>query len=440
MGTKKESLKQFYKFATHDIWHITETELSKGKRIIYRIVKITVLSVRGFFRDDLNIKASALSFSLLFAIVPIIALILAISKGFGFENIIEDSLNSSILGSSDVVPVIMGFVERYLETARGGVFVGVGMIALLYSVYMFFQQVEASFNSIWQVKKSRSYTRQFTTYFSILLVLPMLLVISSGLSIFINSVVENLNFLSPIFEFGFKILPAVMMWIIFTLLYLIIPNTKVNFTSAAISGVIAGSVFQLFQLLYIWGQVYLARYNAVYGGFAAIPLLLLWLQISSLIMLLGAEISFLTQNIRNFDYEVDTQNISRRYKDYISLYITYLIVKRFEKGEPPITIKEIVEENHLPIRLVSRIMQQLVDSGILIEVYNEHILDKSYQPIMDINKMTMSVFSGKIESFGSELFLNNKTDEMKAFWKKSLEIKKELDSKSDNILIKDLLL
>lgn len=439
MNKFKESIKRFIHFVGHEMWHITETELTRGKRVVYRIVKIAVLSVRGFFRDDLNVKASALSFSLLFAIVPIFALLLAISKGFGFQNVIEETLQGSVIGGTDVTPLIMGFVERYLETARGGVFLGVGIVVLLYSVYTFFQQVENSFNSIWEVKKSRSLVSQFTTYFSILLVVPILLVLSSGVSLFLDSILAPLTFLSPLVEFFIKLSPFLIFGITFTLLYLLVPNTKVKFGSACIAGFMAGIAFQLFQMLYVWGQVYLSRYNVVYGSFAAIPLLLLWLQVSSLIILLGAEISFITQNIRNFDYEVDTKNISLRYKNYIAMYVIYLVVKRFENQQPPITVQHIVDDNHLPIRLVTKVLNQLVDSGLLIEVYADTSHAKAFQPAMDINKLTVAVFTSKLESNGSELFINNKTDEMKRFWDKTLEMERNIVEKTSQLLIKDLI-
>ncbi len=434
-----EALKQFFRFITHDMWSVTESELTRGKRVVYRVVKIVVLSVRGFFDDTLGVKASALSFSLLFAIVPIMALILAIAKGFGFENVIEGALATSSIGGTDVMPIIMEFVERYLDTARGGVFLGVGIVALLYSVYIFFLQVEMSINSIWQVKKSRSFGRQFTTYFSILLVVPILIVLSSGLSIFINTTLSKVELLSPLIEVLLKVLPLVVIWIMFALLYLIVPNTKVKFGSAMVAGVIAGTAFQAFQFLYIWGQVYLSRYNAVYGSFAAIPLLLLWLQVSSLIILVGSEIAYLTQNIRNFDYEVDTKNISRRYKDYIGLYIVYMAVKRFERGEAPLMVHDIIDENHLPIRLVNKLLSGLVDAGLLIEVYAEDADEKAYQPALDINKMTVGLYITRLEAHGAELFITNKTQEMKMFWVKNLAIKKSIEERAEEVLIKDLM-
>ncbi len=435
--------KSVYTFVRYDVWRITESELTRGKWFGYRTVRTLYLAIRGFFDDELYIKASALTYSLMFATVPILALMLAIAKGFGFEQIIEDWLYSSMIGSSGMVPIIMGFIQRYLETAQGGIFVGVGILFLLWSVYSFFQQVEDSFNKIWQVKKSRSYIRQFTAYFAILLLIPILIVISSGLSIYINSVLSQsavYTIMAPAIKAGLKLLPFLICWIVFTLMYAVIPNTRVKFWSAALSGVIAGTAYQLFQMLYIWGQVYLSRYNVVYGTFAAIPLLLLWMQISCLIILLGAEISYAAQSVENFDYEVDTKNISRRYKDFITLYICYMVIKRFEEGKKPMTAQVIALKNHLPIRLVTQLLGRLVDVNILAETYIQGAQSKTYQPALDINKITVNLVFDRINAQGSELFLKGQTPEMIAFWDKMVEINAEQRSQTDKLLVKDIIM
>ncbi len=430
---------KFFQFVSHDIWHMTETGLSRGKIILYRMVKTPVLVVRGFVSEGLTIKASALSFSLLFALVPIVALVLAIARGLGFGDLIERKLSGSGLGGVEVAPKILEFVQRYLETAQGGVFLGIGILFLLYSIYVFFQQVENSFNSIWQVKKSRSFARQFTTYFSILLFLPIVMVLTSGLTIYINEMVGGIEVFTGVVRVLLKILPLLLIWIVFALIFFIVPNTNVKFANALISGVISGTAFQAFQSLYIWGQVYLARYNVVYGSFAAIPLLLLWLQVTSHIILIGAEITYLIQNIRNFEYEVDTKNISPRYSDYIGLYIMYLVVKRFEAAGPPITVKEIVDDNHLPIRLVGRLLSKLVDAKLLVEVRSDVEEDRSYLPAIDINQLSVGTYISKLESYGSELFIRDITPQMEEFWNKNLILRGDIERVADEVLIRDIL-
>lgn len=430
-----------YNFIRFDIWRITEYELTKSRRYFYRVVKTIILATRGFVVDNLNVRASALTYSILFAMIPLFALIIAIAKGFGVDKLIENSLQGTFIGQANLVPTVMGFVQRYLESTQGGLFIGIGIAILFGSVMNFFMQVENAFNSIWQVKKSRSLIHQFTTYFSAILIIPLLIVLSSGFSIYINTILSHsyfFNVLSPVLRFGVKFIPYIINWIVFTIMYMVIPNTRVRFYNAMLAGILAGSAFQLFQILYINGQVYLSRFNVVYGSFAAIPLLLLWLQISCLIILLGAEISYASQNVKNFDYEVDTKNISSRYKNFLTLFITHLVVKQFEEQKPPLSSEQIATNYKLPIRLVNQILNQLTEVAILIEVYHDSSKSKTYQPAIDINQMAVNLVFAKLEKNGAELFLTSKNELLDSFWQKTLEIKKQSIEQTNHILVKDI--
>jgi len=436
------SIAQIYNFIRYDIWRVTEDELSRTRRFMYRLLKTLVLAIRGFINDDLNVRASALTYSVLFAIVPLFALIIAIGKGFGVDKIIESSLQDTFIGQSDMVPTVMGFVERYLKSTQGGIFIGVGIAILFWSVMNFFIQVEKAFNRIWQVKESRSFIRQFSTYFSAILIVPLVIVFSGGLSIYVSSAVKQsyvYDVLSPLLRFGVKFIPYFINWIVFTILYITMPNTRVKFCNALMAGIVAGSAFQAFQMLYINGQVYLSRYNVVYGSFAAVPLLILWIQISCLIVLLGAEISYASQNINNFDFELDTNNISTRYKNFLTLFLTYVIVKQFEQQKPPLSIEQIVLKYKLPIRIVNEIVLKLVEVSVLTEVVSgKKGKLKTYQPAIDINQLTVSLLFSKLEIYGSELFLTNKNDLLDTFWQKTLDIKQRSEEHTEQILVKDI--
>ncbi len=442
MAKIKDFFVRTYNFIRHDIWRITGYELSRSRLLLYNIIKTLILAIRGFVSDNLNVRASALTYSILFAIVPIIALFISIAKGFGLEGMIEESLKDTYVDKMNMTPMIMNFVERYLETTHGGIFIGIGVVILLWSVVNFFMQVENAFNDVWQVKKSRSIIRQFTMYFSTILLIPILIGVSSGLSIYISSTLSSTflyNIISPLVRVLVKLSPVFINWIVFVVMYMAIPNTRVKFVNALIAGVITGTAFQLFQMLYISGQINLSRYNAIYGGFAAIPLLLLWIRISCLIILFGAELSYASQNLHNFDYETDTKTISIRYRNFLLLFLSYVVVKQFEQDKPPLTSEEIAKRYNLPIRLVNQLLGRLVDSGVLIEVFNQANKSKSYQPALDINKLTVGILFDKVETHGSELFLSNKDNPlMEAFWKKTLELRSMSREETDKVLVKDI--
>ncbi|MEA4981324.1 MAG: YihY/virulence factor BrkB family protein [Paludibacter sp.] len=441
MSKVTELFRTAYRFIVHDVWRITETELSKNKRITYRLLKVLVISVRRISQDNLVIRASALTYSILFALVPMIALFVAIGKGFGVENMIQEKLEEALVAQKELIPTILDFVEKYLESTQGGLFIGIGIFILLFSVLNFFSQVERTFNSIWEVKKSRSIMLQITSYFSALFFIPVFMVLSGGLSIYLNNLIAELQLqyiLSPITRFGMKFMPYFISWLIFSFMYIAIPNTRVNFKSGAIAGIIAGTAFQFFQNIYINGQVYLSRYDVVYGSFAAIPLLLLWIQISCLIILLGAEISYASQNLQNYDYEGDSNNISIRYKKFLTLFLTYVIIKRFENNEPALKNDEIAAKYKLPIRLVNQILTELTEMSIIIEIIDEDIRTRAYQPALDINKLTVAMLFDRYESKGAELFLSNKNPLLDEFWHKHTKFKLKCIESDNEILIKDI--
>ena len=425
------------------MWRRTSTELDTWyKRLGYIVMRTIALVVRGFTSKNLNDQAKALTYSLIFAVVPILAMIVAVAKGFGVADVIEQQLNASFLGETNMVPTIMSMVERYLETAQGGVFIGIGILILLWAVYSFFQSVESAFNRIWNVKKSRSILRQATTYIAIVVLIPVLIVCSAGLNIFVHSAFENVVHAQGIHEAlhtgGVKFLQFLMCWLMFTIMYIAVPNTKVRFMSALIPGVIMGTLFQLLQMLSVYLIALLGRTSIVYGAFASIPILMTWLQWTSLLILIGAEMSYAIQNNEEFEYEHDLNRMSRRYKDFIMLYLLSIIIKRFENDEAPLTAHELAIRDHLPIRVVNQLVGRLVETGVVREVFQEEDdEEKRFQPALDTHKISIGMVIDRIDAQGAEEFLASPTEEMQAFWERYIEVKKK-HTTLDEILITEI--
>ena len=423
------------------MWRTRGHEVSTSKRLGLGTLKTIVLAIKGFNQNDINMRANSLTFSMMFAIVPIMALIIAIARGFGFENIIEDWLNESFLSSYNIVPTIMGFVNRYLETAQGGAFLGIGLVILLWAVYSFFRNVESSMNKIWEVEKNRSIIRQFTNYLTILIMVPILIVLSSGVSIFFNThageMAVSAHF-SKINEILLKSIPWLSTCLILTLLYWIVPNTKVKPISAITPGLLIGSIVYLLQSLSVYLIMFLSRTSIVYGTFAAIPLLLTWLQWTCLLILTGAELSYSIQNKEKLDFAADTVRMSRRYKDYLTLYICQQIIQRFEKGLTPLTANEIAQADNLPVRNVNNLLSRLTEVKILSKVMPENELEEvRYQPAMDINKITVGLVISYIEQQGEAEFFTNLPEPMNAFWTRWQALRKQATD-YQNWLVKDL--
>ena len=431
-------------FLLHDIFRVTEKELSNTMRFLVRLLKKLILSVRGFIEDDLIIKASALTYYTMLAIVPIFALFLAVGKGFGFAETIEGFVIKLIGDNPEITTIVMGFVNIYLAQTQGGLVVGFGIGLLLWAVLNMFRQIEINFNDIWNVKKNRSIVRQFTTYITMLIVVPILIVVSSGLSAKVDAYVEIIaqssvgSFLIPIYQFLVQLAPFVIYWVLFTLIFLIIPNTKVKISDAMLAGVVTGTAFLAIQFLYVNGQISLAQYNAVYGSFAAIPLLLFWLQISWLIVLYGAELCYVSQNLMNFSFESDTKNISRRYKDYTLFVVLKIIINRFCQAQEPISANQIAVDYNIPIRLVHDHLKLLVDTNIISEIYIEQNAERFYQPALDVNLITVHLVLDRINRLGSENFKITDNGAFQEIWQKLETLQETITAESSKILIRDL--
>ena len=436
----KQRFQHFREFVQYDLWrHPHVKTQDPKKRLWYRVLQTVILVARGFKNQALVVRANSLSFALLFAFIPMLAMIYAIARGFGFEEMVSEQLAGSFLAEANVAPVLLEWVERYLETARGGLFVGIGLVVLIWAVYAFFNMLENSFNSIWNVKKTRSFARRMTNYVMTLLLVPILVVVTSGISIFLNSteiLASVLSAIEPLRKFMLRFIPFVATSAVFTWIFMAIPSTQVKFSSAIIPGVLMGFLYQVVQALSMYLVVLFTRMSIVYGAFSAIPLVLIWLHITCWLLLIGAELAFAIQNNELFAYERDLETISRRYKDYVMLYLLSVIIRRFEQGEQPETAHEMATANQLPIRLVQQLLSRLEETNIVRRVLSEQEEDPAFVPAMDIHQITVEKVLGRVAAHGTEAFLQHTPPEMQAFWQRYLQMCEA--NTSDNILVGDL--
>jgi membrane protein len=438
----KEQFLKLLQFITVDIWHDPDKTLSKRRSWLYNSIKTVYLCVDRFVEDRLIVKASALTYSTLLAIVPIVAILFAIARGFGFDRMMEGQLRITLAGQGQVADYIIQFVNRYLAQTKNGIFIGVGLILLLWTVVNLTGNIEHNVNEIWQVKKGRTMYRKLTDYFSMFLVIPVLIVVSGGLAIFTSTMlksVETFVLLGPFVRFLIQLIPYVFISLVFIVFNIFMPNTKVKIRHAIIPGVLAGVAFQLFQFLYIDSQVAVSKYNAIYGSFAALPLFLFWLQISWTICLFSVQLTYASQNIQNFSYERDTKNISRRYYNFVCILIISLIAKRFEKGENPYTAEELANKYHIPIRLTRQVLNRLLDLNLIHEVLSDgKSEDITFQPSVDIAQLSVSMVMKDLETFGSEGFKVDREGRFRNQWKVLIAYEDDFYEKNKDVLVKDL--
>ncbi len=428
-----------------DIWKMPVDELSPVRAFLLRQLQIFIIAVRGLYEDKVYLQASALTFFTLLSIVPIIAMIFGIATGFGLEKYLEAELAKVFTGREEVLEGGLSFANSFLEATKGGLMAGVGMVILLYTVMKVFSHIEDSFNDIWRINQPRSFTRKFADYFSMILIAPIFIILSNLFTVFFTTQIDEITsgitligYLNPVIMFIVRLIPYFLLWIIFTILYLVMPNTKVNFTSALLAGIIAGTLFQLVQWGYIHFQVGVSRYNAIYGSFAALPLLLMWMQVSWLVVLFGAEISFANQNIEQYEYESETKNMSIYNRRLVTLYITHLLIKNFENGVPPFTARQISNELQIPIRLVMEILYVLIDIQVVSAVKTKFEKETAYQPAVDINRITVKYLSDKLDHRGMDVLVAKQDQGFEKIKKLMASFNQHLEKSAENKLLKDI--
>jgi membrane protein len=490
--------KELMLFLTYDIWRQNPQTLSNNKNILYNAIKTIILTVRNTQEQNIPASARSLTYRTILSIVPLLAILFAIARGFGIENILENTVfnflanNDPIsvenvapkpnLSSFEIIPnyifppdtvdvwlvetdiatipaseapsstpektlaflgLLFEIVNQSLSTAQGGsVFAGIGIVLFLYTIMLLFIDIENSFNRIWQVSKGRNWRRKASDYFAFILLMPILIVVANTISIINfpqNKWLETLHGLYPFLSRLLDIIPYAIILISLTFLYAFMPNTKVRLTNAFIAAFTAGTVFYFFQMLYLSGLLWIAHYNAIYGTFAAIPLMLLWIHTSWFIVLVGAEISYAAQNVGKFSFEKETRNISRRYKDFFTLMITSIIVQRFAEDKPPLNADQISQRCKSPARLTKNILNELQSMKIISptpSLDDDRIM--AYLPALDINHLSVNYLMSRLDKRGSEDFNIEMEGDFQEHWDALIEQRKRMYEGKDDVLLKDL--
>lgn len=434
-------------FITADIWRVRLEDQPFGKSFAVKQLRVILLTLRGFDEDKCFARAASLTFNTLLSIVPVAAILFGVAKGFGFENMLKKELFEKLPGEvqQEVLKKVFEYAESLLQVTKGGIIAGIGVVILFWSVINVLSHIEAALNDIWQIKESRSWGRKFSDYLSIMLLSPLIILLSSSVTVFIQTkitVLTNqfklLGIISPLIFFSFKLIPYLLLWILFTVIYVLMPNTKVNIKAGLWAGIVAGTIFQVVQWAYISFQVGTARYNAIYGSFAALPLFLMWVQISWWVVLFGAELSFAYQNVSIYEYEPDSDEVSPAFKMALTLQVAHLLIKNFAKGAEPLTDAEISRQLKIPFRLVHAILYDLVDSRIISQTRISENEDFGYQPARDINTLTIKFVIDAIELNGANNIPVARTDEFKTLCDALEKFRDEMASSPANRLLKDI--
>ncbi len=437
-----QRINRIIRFFETDIWRINQNNVSPVRFLFLEILKKLILAIRFFTAKRVLQKASALTYSTLLAIVPITAVVFAIARGFGYSKYIEVWFRDAFESQPQVAEVIIGFVNSYLVHTKSGVFLGIGLVFMLYTVLMLVSNIEDAFNEIWQVKKPRSIFRTFTDYLAMFFLFPIIIVITSGISIFMATVADSMPdflLLGPTLRFFIDLSPYVLMSGMFIALYIFMPNTHVKPINAIIPGILAGFAMQGLQIFYIHSQIFLSSYNAIYGSFAALPLFMLWLQISWTICLFGAELCYTNQNLDFYDYDANTGEISYRYRILLNSLLLSRICQRFANGQRPLSAFELSRDTTVPIRIVNDLLYDQIAAGLVIEITVDEKGETSrFMPAEDIHNLTLGTMIDRLESHGSWKINLDVSQLFTDKWGKALELRSNYLRDARQILLQDL--
>ena len=351
-----------------------------------RQYKLLFYTVQGLSTHGTMVRSAAMTFYTLISIVPIVALIFAVLKGFGMTEDLVQNLYGLLPQMPEVVDYVVDFAQNTLARTQGGWVAAISLVTLFWAVIRVFGSIEDAFNNIWEVKNTRSMARKYSDYITVVVLAPILWIVATSFATYTRQIfgVDDSMWL----KVGSEIGSMAIVWLMFTFIYIIIPNTKVQFSAALMAGIIAGSIFLGFQWGYLYLQKWMTSYNAIYGSFAALPLFLLWMQTSWEILLLGGELSFAYQNEKRFEEERQSLMSSHDCRRKLMVGIMTIVVEWMRQGRGPIPVAELRERMEIPTRLLSNLLFSLTRAGMLGEVHiSNKEYDVAYVPTRDISTL-----------------------------------------------------
>lgn len=438
----KKKYNQLAHFIEVDLWRIKLKNFSRARRIYYGFLRVVVISVKEFVHDKCTEKASALTYFSMISLVPVLAMVFGIAKLFGIRELMERELERYFSGQTEVLDQVRPFVENMLKTESGNVVVGISAVVLIFTVIRLLINIETAFNDMWDIKKSRRWERKISDYVAVILLGPVLLIVASSATIFVKDAIQgfisNIELLGQVKSgifFLLKLLPYTILWLLLFGLYLIFPNTRVKVVPAIIAGIVAGTLYQLNQQAFISLQFAFSRYHAIYGSIAFIPLFIIWLQVSWLIVLFGAEVCYGVQFINQWEMNSEQRKINLNHKKKLILLILYRIIKRFENEGGPLNLKELGNMINVPRSYLISLCHDLEKSKLVIRTEGE---EESFLPNFDIHKMDIFTVLSQYEKEGIGEFDDKKSTPFQHIEEALEAIEDKWRSSEKNVLLKDL--
>lgn len=406
---KLHSLKHFF---LETIWSIRLNSLSFPKAILLKVCRIVVLTIRFFLQNRCALHAASLTYYTLLAIVPVLALMFGIARGYGFDGILREKLVAMLHGNQELAAKFLEFTESAISNAGSGIITGVGVLFLIWTAVKLLASIEKSFNGIWGVHRGRAWSRKFCDYLTLLVICPFLMVVMATTSDMMSGTMKNLvsglpfsAFWESSVDFIMGCLHLVSIWFIFYFIYAFVPNTRVTFRAAFIAGVLVGTAYALLQSLYVFVQMSLSSYNAVYGSFAAVPFLLILMNVGWTLTIFGAQLAFAIQNVNLYELEPGSgmRPLSpRRYK-ICALQIAHAVACNFVDHGKPLSAVYLSKKLEIPVRATRSIIYDLCEVGIFSQLMSDNSEDDTYQLALPPDEVTVQYILKKLDENGADL-------------------------------------
>ena len=406
LPSPKKQYQKLVQFLSHDIWHVDSAAYGRRKALALRYLKIIILTFRSFSMNRAGIQAAALTFFTLIAIIPFVAVVFAITQGFGYAKEFNDLIYYNFAEQEDVVHWVLQFAQNLLETGKEGFFGIVGFVFFFVSILWVMASVEQSFNRVWQVKNNHSLARKILMYLSLIILSPLIIAGAFAIPLSYHRVIAGLGLdyisISSLVSFMGRMILFVFVGLFFFLAFKLIPNTKVRIMPAINAAIIITLAFTVVQMVYVETQLFVSRLNAIYGAFAAVPLFMIWININWFILLLGAEMSFAFQNLDRYEFEQASKRVSPLQRKLAALLIMRLISKRFKNEESTLDMDEIAALLDLPSRLVHRMVRDLLSCGLLVEIHPvHHQANSRFIPGIALEKLSILHIISSLDDLGT---------------------------------------
>ena len=409
-----------------------------GLKWTERPIKVLIYTLEGFRAHGTMDMGAALTFYTIISLVPVLALVFAIMKGFGMTEALVDNLYGLLPQMPEVVDYIVNFANKALARTQGGVMALISLCMLFWAVISMFMSIENNFNKIWEVSSNRNPLRRYCDYIIVVIIAPLLWIMATSL----GSTARELMGLDGSLWFNMlsRVLSLVVLWSMFAFVYMVLPNTRVHLRPALIAGGIAGTGFSIFQWIFIFIISRLTSYNAIYGSFAALPLFLLWVQWSWSIMLIGCELAFAIQNHERFDEERKFPDTPHDTSRKLMLAITLFVAGQLRHGQGSVTALEVRNKLGLTPRLVNKLLGQMVRAKVLNRVVgsDDTHFEESYALAFDLTTLKVCDIINALDMAGEPSDLC-RSGELRISEKLMECIKEQCHQSQCNKLIRDII-